>query len=75
MGEVGTFPFGWVMGTGRDNWQIIWNPETKAIFAQGAKSKMVLELGKSSTWEEAKRFADRVISEPESYFSNPTVIL
>jgi hypothetical protein len=68
LGEVGTFPFGWVRGNQQDNWQIIWDPNTKTLFAEGAKSRRVLELGKSSTWEEAKRFADRVISEPESYF-------
>ncbi|MFI5324267.1 MAG: hypothetical protein ACHQ6U_12250 [Thermodesulfobacteriota bacterium] len=71
MGEVGTFPFGWVRGNGGDNWQIIWNPKTKAVFAAGAVSKNVLLLGESSSWEEAKRFADRVISDPESYFSGP----
>jgi hypothetical protein len=68
LGEVGTFPFGWVRGDGSENWQIIWNPRTKTVIAQGVGSKRVLKLGKSSTWEEAKRLADRVISEPESYF-------
>jgi len=71
LGEVGTFPFGWVRGASQDNWQIIWDPKTKTLFAQGALSKRVLELGKSSTWEEAKHLADKVINEPGSYFSDP----
>ena len=69
MGEVGTFPFGWVRGEGGDNWQIIWDPGTKTVFARGAVSKKVLLLGESSTWEEAKRFADGVMREPGGYFS------
>ncbi len=71
MGEVGTFPFGWVRGEGSDNWQIIWDPKTKTVFALGALSKKVLRLGESPTWEDAKRFADAVISEPGGYFSDP----
>ncbi len=71
MGEVGTFPFGWVRGEGSDNWQIIWDPKTKTVFAEGAISKRVLRLGESSTWEDAKRFADTVMSEPGGYFSDP----
>jgi hypothetical protein len=68
MGEVGTFPFGWVRGEGGDNWQIIWDPKTKTVFAEGALSKKVLPLGESPTWEDAKRFADGVISAPANYF-------
>jgi hypothetical protein len=65
------FPFGWVRGEGSDNWQIIWDPETKTVFAQGALTKKVLRLGESPTWEDAKRFADAVISEPGGYFPGP----
>ena len=68
MGDVGTFPFGWVMGRGGDNWQIIWDPKTKSVFAEGAVSRKVLTLGESPTWEDAKRFADLVISDPSDYF-------
>jgi hypothetical protein len=68
MGDVGTFPFGWVRGEGGDNWQIIWDPKTKTVFAEGALSKKVLTLGESPTWEDAKRFADVVISDPTNYF-------
>ncbi len=71
MGDVGTFPFGWVRREGSDNWQIIWDPKTKTVFAEGAMSKRVLRLGESSTWEDAKRLADAVISEPGGYFSDP----
>lgn len=71
MGDVGTFPFGWVRREGSDNWQIIWDPKTKTVFAEGAMSKRVLRLGESSTWEDAKRLADAVMSEPGGYFSDP----
>jgi hypothetical protein len=71
VGEVGTLPFGWVRGEGSDNWQIIWDPKTKTVFAQGAMSKKVLRLGESSTWEDAKHFADTVMSDPGGYFSDP----
>lgn len=71
MGGVGTFPFGWVRGEGGDNWQIIWDPKTKAVFAEGAVSKKVLRLGESSTWEEAKRLAESVINRPGEYFAGP----
>lgn len=70
MGEVGTFPFGWVRGEGGDNWQIIWDPKTKTVFAEGALSRKVLPLGESPTWEDAKRFADGVISAPATYFAD-----
>ena len=70
MGEVGTFPFGWVRGEGGDNWQIIWDPKTKTVFAEGALSRKVLPLGESPTWDDAKRFADGVISAPATYFAD-----
>jgi len=72
MGEVGTFPFGWVRGEGGDNWQIIWDLKTKTIFAEGAVSRKVLPLGESPTWEDAKRFADSVIGDPANYLSDNT---
>ncbi|MEM7007872.1 MAG: hypothetical protein AAF462_01930 [Thermodesulfobacteriota bacterium] len=68
MGDVGTFPFGWVRGFRDDNWQIIWDPKSELIVAQAAVSKQVVELGKISEWMEAKVYADNVISDPESYF-------
>lgn len=66
---VGTFPFGWVRGLSGDNWQIIWDPETQVVFAKGAVTKEVVELGKSSSWEGAKALADNVISSPGDYFT------
>jgi len=72
MGDVGTFPFGWVRGEGGDNWQIIWDPKTKTVFAEGALSRKVLPLGESPTWEDAKHFADGVISDPANYFHRTT---
>ena len=68
MAEVGTFPFGWVRGFKDDNWQIIWDPATKAVFARGAVTKEVVELGTSSSWDGAKVLADNVISSPGEYF-------
>jgi len=68
LAEVGTFPFGWVRGFRDDNWQIIWDPKSNLIVAQGALSKKVIELGKSHKWMDAKKYADNVISDPESFF-------
>ena len=68
MAEVGTFPFGWVRGFMDDNWQIIWDPKSNVIVAQGAVSKKVIELGKSSQWIDAKKYADNVMRDPQSFF-------
>lgn len=68
MGEVGTFPFGWVRGFRDDNWQIIWDPKSNVITAKGASSKKVVELGKSAKWMDAKVYADNVIRDPGSFF-------
>ena len=68
MGEVGTFPFGWVRGFRDDNWQIIWDPKSNVIAAKGASSKKVIELGKSVKWMDAKEYADNVIRDPGSFF-------
>ncbi|MEQ9619575.1 MAG: hypothetical protein RIG61_10425 [Deltaproteobacteria bacterium] len=66
---VGTFPFGWVRSMEGDNWQIIWDPKTEAVFAKGASSGKVIQVGKSSTWEDAKVLADNIIEHPESLLS------
>lgn len=68
MGEVGTFPFGWVRGFKGDNWQIVWDPKSNLITARGVSSKKIIELGKSAGWMDAKAYADNVISDPGSYF-------
>ena len=68
MSTVGTFQFGWVRNVGSDNWQLIWDPKTNILIAKGASTKEVLELGRSSNWEDAKAFADKIISDPDSYF-------
>jgi intein-encoded DNA endonuclease-like protein len=68
LAEVGTFPFGWVRGFKDDNWQIIWDPKSNLIVAQGALSKKVIELGRSSQWMDAKKYADNVMRDPESFF-------
>ncbi len=70
--RVGTFPFGWVRGEARDNWQIIWDPKTNVVFALGALSKEVVELGESYNWSDAKAFADKVMSDPCAYFAEPS---
>jgi intein-encoded DNA endonuclease-like protein len=59
LAEVGTFPFGWVRGFKDDNWQIIWDPKSNLIVAQGALSKKVMD---------AKKYADNVMRDPESFF-------
>jgi len=68
LAEVGTFPFGWVRGFKDDNWQIIWDPKSNLIVAQGVLSKKVIELGKSSQWMDAKKYADNVMRDPELFF-------
>lgn len=69
MGDVGTFPFGWIRGFEGENWQIIWDPKSNLIIAQGALSKKVVELGKSEKWMDAKKHADNVINDPASFFN------
>ena len=60
---AGTFPFGWIRGFREDNWQIIWDPSSKAVLAKAAVSKEVVPLGECSTWQEAKVFADSAIDD------------
>ena len=67
---MGTFPFGWLRGIEKDNWQILWDSHTKALYAKGVNSKRVIQIGKSSTWFDAKAFADRVQKEPEVYLNS-----
>jgi len=62
---MGTFPFGWVRGIEKDNWQILWDSQTKSIYAKGAISKKLVDIGQPSSWEEAKTLADMVQNEPE----------
>jgi hypothetical protein len=64
---VGTFPFGWVREFENDNWQILWNSETRILYAKGVITKRVVNIGQSLTWQEAKNLAVRVQNEPEVY--------
>ncbi len=66
---MGTFPFGWVRGIEKDNWQILWDSHTKAVYAKGVSSKRVIEIGQSSSWVDAKTIADMVHDEPEVYLN------
>ena len=61
------FPFGWIRGVESDNWQLLWNPVSGVFFAKGAISRKVIDLGESSTWIDAKAFADRILNEPKVY--------
>ena len=61
------FPFGWIRGVEDDNWQLLWNPVTGAFFAKGAISKKIFNLGESSSWVDAKAFADKILNEPGIY--------
>ena len=61
------FPFGWIRGVKDDNWQLLWNPVTRGFFAKGAISKRIVNLGESSSWIDAKAFADKIINEPSIY--------
>jgi hypothetical protein len=64
---MGVFPFGWLRGIEGDNWQILWNSETKLVYGKGAISKRVVRVGESLSWEEAKAFADRIIQNPKVF--------
>ncbi len=68
MGDVGTFPFGWVRGFKGENWQIIWDPKTELIIAYGAESKNAVKLGSTAKWMDAKVYADNVMNDPGSFF-------
>lgn len=63
---MGTFPFGWIHEIYKENWQLLWNSETKILHAKGATSKRVVDIGQSQSWQEAKALAHRVQNEPES---------
>lgn len=66
---MGTFPFGWIRGVGEDNWQILWDTQTKVLYAKGTLSRRVIDIGRSYSWQEAKALADRVRNEPEVYLN------
>jgi len=65
--ETVSFPFGWIRGLEKENWQLLWNPETGIFFAKGATSKRIVKIGETSNWIEAKALADKVNSEPGLY--------
>lgn len=64
---MGTFPFGWVREVEKDNWQLLWSSETKILYAKGAVSKRIVNIGQSQSWQEAKALAVRVQNEPGIY--------
>jgi hypothetical protein len=66
---MGTFPFGWVREFEDENWQIIWNSETRILYAKGAITKKVVNVGQPLTWQEAKDLAIKVQNEPEVHLS------
>lgn len=66
---MGTFPFGWIRKLNEDNWQLLWNSETRILYAKGAITKKVVSIGHPSTWREAQALATRVQNEPEVYLS------
>jgi hypothetical protein len=67
LGKSVTFPFGWLRGIEKENWQLLWCPSSRMFFAMGASSKKIISLGESSNWIEAKAFADRVRDNPDVY--------
>lgn len=64
---MGTFPFGWIRDLGEDNWQLLWDSETKVLYAKGAVSKKVINIGQSQSWQETKVFADGLRDTPEAF--------
>ena len=65
---VATFPFGWVKNKDSENWQLLWDSISKSFYAKGAVSKKVVKLLDIDDWFESKKFADKVLSNPEKYF-------
>lgn len=65
--DLVTFPFGWIRSVDDENWQLLWNPQTRVFFAKGALSKRVINLGESSSWVDAKGFADKVQDEAQIF--------
>jgi hypothetical protein len=66
---MGTFPFGWIRKLDNDNWQLLWNSETRILYAKSAITKKVVSIGQPSTWQEAQALATRVQNEPQFYLS------
>jgi len=66
----GTFPFGWVRVQGGENWQLIWDPKIEKVIAKSSISKTIINLGNSSTWIEAKTFADTVLANPQLFYED-----
>jgi hypothetical protein len=66
---MGTFPFGWIREFEDDNWQLLWNSETRILYAKGATKKKIVSVGQPSTWQEAHTLAIRVQNEPQVYLS------
>ena len=65
MDYAGTFPFGWIRDYEEDNWQIIWNKNTKEFFIKSVAGKENKVLGSFANWKEAKDFADKIIENPD----------
>ncbi len=65
MDYSGTFPFGWIRNFENDNWQLIWNKNTKEFFVKSVSSKEIKVLDSFNNWKEAKDFADTIIENPK----------
>ena len=64
---MGIFPFGWIRERDKENWQLLWNSETKILHAKGVISKRVVNIGHPLSWQEAKTLAERIQNEPGFY--------
>ena len=66
---MGVFPYGWVRELGGDNWQLMWNSDTKAFYAKGAILEKIIDIGKADSWQEARALASKVQDKPEEYLN------
>ncbi len=66
---MGVFPYGWIREPGGDNWQLMWDSDTKDFYAKGTISGKIIDIGKAESWQEARALASKVQDKPEEYLN------
>lgn len=61
----GSFPFGWLRNYNNDNWQILWNKDSRDIILKSINTKELRKIHSASKWIEAKRYSDKIIKNPK----------
>ncbi len=62
----GFFPFGWLRNFRGDNWQILWNKKTGDLFLKATSKNVLIKVGDTHDWTEAKKKADSLMENPNS---------